>query len=163
MKYLLFLIPSLAFANFVSESGNVTYAQLDACEKVESAKCYALPKDADTKSLADVEVDDLDRPIIEESEPILVDGDPRCEAPKEFDGLKCVQVIGYEKKIEKQFVTDPVKVKAKEDKKKAEDEKALSCEQFKALLDDSRIDDKSKAEDVMEVTRRLLGFYKECR
>lgn len=175
MKYLLLLIPSLSLANYVSETGSVTYWSKADCEKIEAKECYSKPLDADTKKLADVEVDDLDKPITTVSEPTLVpvldeNGLPiegetvaTCIAPAELVIDKCVTITGYEKKLEKQFVVDPVKVKEKEDKKKAVEAKATSCNEFKALLLDSAIDDKSKLEDVQEVTRRLLGWWKQCQ
>ncbi len=124
MKYLLALLPTLAFANFVSEKGGVTYWEQAVCEKTEAAPCYAKPLDSETKTLKEVEVDG---------------------------------------KIEKIFVEDAEKVAAKAAEKAKLGQKETSCEQFKLLLDDSAIDSKSKPEDVQEVVRRLLGFYKACR
>ena len=44
-----------------------------------------------------------------------------------------------------------------------EETKKQSCEQFSALLSDSAIDNKSNDQDVKEVVRRLLGYWKACR
>jgi len=174
MKYLLLLLPTLSFANFVSDGGNVTYAEKEYCEKVEQKECFEKPLDAETKKLVPVEVDDLSKPITTVAEPVLVpvlddegkpiEGEttPTCKAPAELTDGKCVTIIAYEKKLEKQFVEDPVKLAEKEAKKQAEESAQLSCEQFKVLLKDSAIDSKSKAEDVMEVARRLLGYVKAC-
>lgn len=178
MKYILLLIPTISFANFVSEGGNTNYWEQETCEKIEQAKCYALPEDAEKKSLQLVEVDDPTKPITVEApftvEPVL---DEQGEPVIGDDGLpvnrilcvggdvvdeKCIIVTGYEKKQEKQFVLDPVKEKAVEDKKKAKETVALSCKQFKTLLKDSAINAESKAADVQEVTRRLLGWWKAC-
>jgi hypothetical protein len=179
MKYLLLLIPTISFANFITEGGSTTYWEQAVCEEKEKAPCYALPPDAETKTLKEVLVNDLEKPIIQESLPIVSpvldeagepvlddDGLPVNEIKCESGDLiedKCILITGYEKKLEKQFVLDPVKLKAIEDKKKVLDERALNCEQFKELLQDSAINDKSKAEDVQEVVRRLLGHWKACQ
>jgi hypothetical protein len=175
MKYLLLLLPSISFANFVSENGNVTYAEKEYCEKVEQKECFEKPLDAETKKLVDVEVDDLSKPITTIAEPVLVpvlddEGEPiegeftpTCEAPAELVDGKCVTIIAYEKKLEKQFVEDLVKLAEKEAKKVKEEQAQLSCEQFKTLLRDSAINAESKAADVQEVTRRLLGYVKACQ
>lgn len=168
MKYFLLLTPTICFANFVSEGGNIIYADKSMCEKVQAVECFALPKDSETKSLKEVQVDDTSKPITKESDPELV-RDPdsgldelRCEAPKELVEDKCIEVTGYEKKLEKQFVTDPVKVADIAAKKLKETAAAQSCEEFKELLKGSAINESSKADDVKEVTRRLLGFWKAC-
>ena len=178
MKYLILLLPTFAFANFVKEGGNVTYSKKEVCEKKEGAECFAKPLDAETKSLQLVDVDDLSKPIYEpreldqeivrdeNGEPVLdEDGNPVTEPRCNYELVKdkCVQLAGYEKKKEKKFVEDAAKVAAKEAKKQKEQAKEQSCDEFKALLADSAIDSKSKAEDVQEVVRRLLGFYKACR
>lgn len=159
MKYLLLFIPSLALANFVSEGGIVTFADKEYCEKVEGKECFAKPMDAETKTLKEVLIDDVSKPVLAEVEKPK-DG---CEKPMVLIDGKCFEITGYEQKLEKVFVEDPIKVAAKiaEDTKKSEKEN--SCEQFKILLADSAIDSKSKPEDVMEVTRRLLGYYKTCK
>ncbi len=168
MKYLILLTPTLAFANFVSETGTVTYWDKKECEKAQATECFKLPEDADTKKLAVVEVDDFEKPI-KDIKDVVVVVDPetleetkKCDEGYDIVEDKCEKILSYEKKLEKQFVRDAAKEAAKLAREQAKLEKETSCEQFKTLLADSAIDDKSKAADVAEVVRRLLGFYKRC-
>lgn len=160
MKYLIYFLPSLALANFVSEGGKVTYADKAMCEQKEKAECFALPLDAEVKSLQLVEVPDLEKPILDIKEPV----NGVCTEPYLLnDKNQCQLITGYATKQEKQFVDDPVKIADKLAKENAEQLAKEQCEQFKTLLADSAINDKSTDKDVMEVTRRLLGYWKSCR
>lgn len=171
MKYLLFFLPSIAIANFVAEGGKTAYWFQSDCEAKEKAVCYQLPKeDTDVVSLKEVEVPDTSKPILETSQAVIeIDPDTKeekitCEkdAYFNFDTRLCQKVIGYETKLEKQFAEDPIKIAEKEAKLNEQQAAQEQCNQFKTLLADSAIDDKSTDKDVMEVTKRLLGFYKSC-
>ena len=183
--------------NFRAEGGNTSYVNKELCEKQEQAPCYGVnPREAAIKSIKEVEVDDPTKPIIEETEPDIVEVEPiedkcpdgskpkkdkekegeielpverlvcerlACEAPFELDNDTCRRVVGYEKKLEKRFVVDPDKVAAKEAAEQAMANRIAQCEQSRALLEDSAINEQSRPSDVQEVVKRLLSFHKNCR
>ena len=163
------ILSTTALADWAAPNGSAGYWKQKTCEQVEATPCYERKGDASTLSIKDVEVDDMDKPIKEVSKPTLIRNkengldELRCEAPSELVKDKCVTITGYEKKNIKKFVKDEAKETALLAKKQEQETKKQSCEQFSALLSDSAIDNKSNDQDVKEVVRRLLGYWKACR
>jgi len=145
MKYLFFaLFPAIAFAgvNFIPEKKGSAYPDQTWCERATGQDCFAVES-------GDIEFSHV---IIEDVEV--------CEEPIEGEAPQC--------RIEKRKVVkiDEAKRAEKVAKDEADKDKADAdadqCRLFKMLVKQSVIDSKSKAEDVQEVTRRLLGKSQWC-
>jgi hypothetical protein len=130
MKYLLFLIPSIALANFISGPQSPAYANKKVCEKKEQARCYFVPPEKrefrSVGRIEDVEIDDPSKPIYEFEEPTEFCEEPpigldpvekpkekqECKlvCPEEFEHIierdeivNCRKTVGFEKMTVKEF------------------------------------------------------------
>jgi hypothetical protein len=190
MKYLLFLIPSIAFANWISGPESPAYANQTVCEQREDTRCYFVPPDKrefrGVGRIEDIEVDDPTKPIHEFTEPEEwcpeeleakepIEQECRMVCPEHYEHIRdeenelinCRKTVGYEQKIIQEFripeAARQALIQERAQQAQAEQARRNQCEQFRSLLNDSAIDSRSTPEDVKEVTRRLLGFYQHCR
>ena len=173
MKFLiLLLIPTLSFANWRASETSPAYAQQSVCMEQERAQCFFVePNTAEIRSLKDVEVDDTSRPIVEEVAPteVCMQEDEReevcelrCEAPYELDDKTCVAITGYEKRLEKQFVIDPVKVAAREQAQQQAAQKEQACEAFRNAVRGMALSDTPSQAAMGTALRNMLGMIQNC-
>ena len=185
--FLLLLFPCVSFANFVAgpDSPKV-FKSKESCELHYRTICYPKPDDHTVSVIADVEVDDPEKPIYEFAdsteectveEPIecrrvcpSLGVDPENPELERFMELmpdnRCRNLVGFEKKLVKQLVVDEAKLAAREAAKaKAEGDRAQrenACRGFKNALENMVLTPNAPAAAIETAVRNMLGKMKNC-